>query len=137
MSKETKYPNQYRGIPLIWKDNKPKHKKGDKVFIFADEKYQLITLDSVKKEQMHVRWIRGVCWPCRKRDKPIEVGKYVYRWNDGLFTEGAGIDAIETLNRLRKEINELEKDNVELNRRATLYDQLRATLNGEIIDNDN
>jgi hypothetical protein len=131
---ESTYPVSYRGIKLKWQSNEPKYKNGDKVLIYRDDKYQYITLDKVTKEPMHVRWLKA-CWGCRKPN-PMTCDKFVYRWNNELFTEGEEIDPVDSLNRQTKRIKEYQKEIAELSTKAKLFDQLQSTLRGELVDRD-
>lgn len=136
--KKADYPDKYQGFKLKWIENKPFKKKGDQVIILKNEKYEIITLDKMTKEPMQLKWIRMGCRSCKRPGSAIEVGKYVYRWNDGIFTEhpNASIDPVRELNILKSRINYLEKDQEELSHKATLYDQIKMSINGEIFEND-
>lgn len=131
---EVIYPRSYRGITLKWITNEPKYKKGDKVLIFRDDVFRYITLDKVTKEPMQVRWLRA-CWGCRKPN-PMTCDKFVYRWNNRLFTEGEEIDPVDSLNRQIKRIKDYQKQIEDLTTKARLFDQLQSTLKGELVDRD-
>lgn len=128
-----KFPRSYRGINLKWVDNKPIYKSGDEVLVIKyPESCEKITLDKVKSEPMKLEWIRA-CWGCRKPN-PLIVNKNVYRWNDGEFTEGAEIDPVKKINELFKSIKVLRNQNSELSTKATLYNQIKKSIDGEVIE---
>lgn len=134
MASRANYPDKYRGAKIEWQDNKPFCKKGDIKIIKTNEGYKSIVLDNMTKEPMQARWIRHGCWSCVRPGTVIKTIKYVYRWNNGLFTEGVEIDAVKELNRLLESYKRVEEA-VNLNsKKASLYDQLKASINGELLD---
>jgi len=135
MKKQVEYPDKYIGFKLKWIDNKPKFNKGDTVIILDAGVYKSITLEMVSKEPMQLKWVkqRMGCRSCKKPGSTIEVSKYVYRWNDKLFTEGAEIDIVRKLNNYELAIKSCHSRNLELSKDAELFRQLKKTLDGEII----
>lgn len=131
------YPEKHQGFKLNWIENEPKHKEGDSVLVLKEGVYELVKLEKLSREPMQLKWVfQGRCRSCTKPGSTINVSKYVYRWNDKTFTEGSEIDPVKELNKLTKLKDHYNDKATEYIRKASLYEQLKASINGELIIDD-
>lgn len=135
--KEEIYPEKYQGIKLKWIDNKPKYKKGDTVIVFKEGKYQEVILETLTQEPMQLKWVfQGRCRSCMRPGSTREANKFVYRWNDSAFTEGAEINVIKELNSLKYSSDNYSEQMNKLSHKASLYEQIKSSLKGELFGYD-
>lgn len=129
-----KYPLKFRNREINWVDNEPKYKAGEIVIFYDNTIGEFVhhELKNFKKEPASVRNIR-VCWPCGRG--VVTANKYIYLW-DSVVYEGGIKNPLTELNVQLKSKRFYEKQAEENEKKAAMYDQIKSSINGELLEDE-